>query len=153
MNKPLPTYPTSAVQRMIQRIMRTPVRRPGAEEGFTLLEVIVALSILIIGIVAIMQLFPQSLLQARIAAERTITAELANSVLGQIRASSAEALFTNKIPSSFLSVYNMYGLYSGYNTTIERLNGASDVFLHRVTFTVTFPDGREETFVTYVAQQ
>lgn len=121
--------------------------------GFTLLEVVVALSILIVGIVAIMQLFPQSLLQARVAAERTVTAELANSVLGQIRASSAEALYQNKIPSTFLSVYNQYGLYSGFNTTVERMNGAGDVFLQRVTLTVTFPDGREETFVTYVAQQ
>ncbi len=130
------------------------VRSPrGDDSGFTLLEVVVALSILIVGIVGIMQLFPQSLLNARVAAERSITAELANSVMGQIRASSAEALFKNRIPSSFLSVYGLYGLYSGYNTTVERLNGASDVFLQRVTFTVSFPDGREETFVTYVAQQ
>jgi Tfp pilus assembly protein PilV len=138
---------------MMRRTLNRQRAPRNGEAGFTLLEVVVALSILIIGIIAIMQLFPQSLLQARVAAERTVTAELANSVLGQIRASSAEALYQNKIPDTFLSVYNMYGLYSGYNTTVERLNGASDVFLQRVTFTVTFPDGRVESFVTYVAQQ
>ena len=115
--------------------------------------VITLAAILIIGIVAIMQLFPRSLLQARVAAERTITAELANSILGQIRASSAEALFKNKIPGGFLSVYGVHGLYNGFNTTVERLNGASEIFLQRVTFTVTFPDGRTESFVTYVARQ
>jgi len=124
--------------------------------GFTLLEVIVALTILVIGIVAIMQLFPNSLLQARMAAERTVTAELANSVLGQVKASGAEALFDGRVPPNLLSVeeiYGAYGLYQGYTTTIQRLNGASEVFLQRVTFTVTFHDGRQETFVTYVADQ
>ena len=115
----------------------------------------------------VMQFFPASLTNARIAAERTVTAELANSVLGQIRASSAEALFQGKTPLNLLSsagrVYNIYGqftnivrtggLYEGFTTTIQRLNGGAGEFLQKVTFTVTFADGRQETYVTYVARQ
>ena len=123
------------------------------KEGFTLLEVLIAMGILLIGIVSIMQLFPNSLMQARMANERTITAELANSVLGQIRASSAEALFNSRIPRSLLAVYGVYGLYDGYSTSVRRLNGAGDTFLQRVTFTVTFADGREESYTTFVAKQ
>ncbi len=121
--------------------------------GFTLLEVLIALAILMVGIVAIMQLFPRSLLQARVAAERTITAELANSVLGQIRASSAKALFDKRVPGQLLSAYTVYGLYDGYTTTVQRLNGSGNTYLQRVTFSVTFPDGRIEQYVTYVAEQ
>ncbi len=124
-----------------------------SKHGFTLLEVLIALAILIIGIVAVMQLFPRSLLNARVAAERTVTAELANSVMGQIRASSAEALFGGRLPDGLLSVYSSYGLYSAYTTTVQRLNGSGDTFLQQVTFTVTFADGREEQFTTYVARQ
>lgn len=131
--------------------MKFSIRR--RQEGFTLLEVLIALAILIIGIVAVMQLFPSSLLQARIAAERSITAELANSVIGQVRAASAEALYKNAIPPGLLAVHGSYGLYDGYTTSTNRLGGASEVYLQRVTFTVRFPEGRRETFVTYMAQQ
>ena len=131
--------------------MKYPNRK--RQEGFTLLEVLIALAILIVGIVAIMQLFPSSLLQARIAAEKTITAELANSVVGQIRAASAEALYKDALPPGMLAVYGALGLYDGYTTTVDRLGGASEVYLQRVTFTVQFPEGRRESFVTYMAQQ
>ena len=141
---------------MIHRSKNSRAKRRDARrgrEGFTLLEVLIAMGILLIGIVSIMQLFPHSLMQARMANERTVTAELANSVLGQIRASSAEALFNSRIPGSLLTVYGAYGLYDGYTTSVRRLNGGMDVFLQRVTFTVTFADGREESYTTFVAQQ
>lgn len=120
--------------------------------GFTLLEVIIAMGILIIGIMAVMQLIPSSLLQQRMAQERTITAELANSVMGQLRASGGRALFRGNIPSSILTVYDVYGLYDSYTTNIDHMTGSAEVFLQRVTFTVALPDGREETFVTFVSQ-
>lgn len=123
------------------------------QEGFTLLEVLIALAILIIGIMSIMQLFPNSLLQARIAAERSITAELANSKMGAIRAASAEALYQNALPPGIIAAYGSYGLYEGYTTSVSRLSGASEVFLQRITFSVAFPEGRRQSFVTYVAQQ
>ncbi len=128
-------------------------RRRG-QEGFTLLEVLIAIAILLVGIVSVVSLFPNSLMQARIANERTITAVLANSVLGQIRASSAEALFKSRIPDDLLlPVFSSHGLYYGYTTSVRRLNGAADTFLQRVTFTVSFADGRTESYTTFVAQQ
>ena len=128
-------------------------RTANTRAGFTLLEVLIAIAILVIGITAVMQLFPASLLQARMAAERTVTSELTNSVLGQVRASGAAALFYRRIPPQLLQLQGQEGLYSGYSATIQRLAGASDMYLQRVTFTVNFTDDRSDTFVTYVAQQ
>ena len=124
-----------------------------ANQGFTLLEVLIALGILTIGVVAVMQIFPASLLQARIASERTITAELANSKLGHIRANSAAALFYNQVPDKLVrlsDIYNEY-IYDGYDSSVDLVNAGQ--FLQRVTFTVELADGRQETFVTYVARQ
>ena len=122
-------------------------------EGFTLLEVLVALGIMVVGIVAVMQLFPTSLLQARKAAELTIAAQLANSKMSLMRASGATALFYGNMEGVLNAVYNQYGLYNGYSTSVQRLEGGSQVGLQRVTFTVTMPDERQATFVTYVARQ
>lgn len=128
-------------------------------QGFTLLEVLIALAILVGSIVAVMQLFPRSLLQARMAAERTVTAELANSVLGQIRATGAEAVYNRQLPRALLTmdaiytVEGTYGLYHNYSTTVQRLNGASETFLQRITFVVDMPDGRQEKFTTFVSKQ
>ncbi len=139
----------------------TTTRERGA---FTLLEVLVALTVLIVGIVAVMQLFPASLIQARMAAERTISAELANSHLDEIRASGASELFNGNLPRGLLAsvaaasgIYEEYetgsALYEDFSASVARLRGAAEVYLQRVTFTVTLPDGREETFVTFVAKQ
>ena len=121
-------------------------------DGFTLLEVLVALAILAVGMLAIMELFPASLISARRAAERTITSQTAHSVLGQIRASSAEALFRDQIPLELLNLERANRLY-GFNTTVQRLNGAAEVYLQRVTFTVTFADGRREAFSTFITRR
>lgn len=127
------------------------------QKGFTLLEVLIALAILGLAIVAIFRLFPASLQQARIAAERTVIAELASSRLGQVRAAGAEYLLQG--PPSFLNattaseVYASGALYDGYYSSIQRMPGSDETYLQRVTFTVNLPDGRHETFVTYVAKQ
>jgi prepilin-type N-terminal cleavage/methylation domain-containing protein len=120
--------------------------------GFTLLEVLVALFILLFGIVAVMQFFPVSLLQARTAAERTVSSQAADSVLGQIRQFGAASLFNDQLPRTLLHFDRADGIY-GYDTTIQRLNAPANVSFQRVTLTVTLPNGRQQTFVTYVSEQ
>lgn len=66
-------------------------------DGFTLLEVLVAMFILIVGIIAVMQMLPTSLLQARMAAERSVGAQIARNVLGSIRAADAESITTGAL--------------------------------------------------------
>ena len=131
--------------------------------GFTLLEVMVALTILGVGIIAIMQLFPTSLRQSRIAAERTTVASLARTELGRVRAGGvfnqgSEEEFVQYIqrwatrnPMRTLNeAQRAYALYEGWRSSVERVQDTVNLF--RVTFSVEMSDGREETFVTYVTE-
>lgn len=122
--------------------------------GFTLLEVIVALTILAVGIIAIMQLFPTSLRQTRVAAERTTVASLARSELGRVRAGGVgEALNEWAVQNALKTLteaQRSYALYDSWRSTVQRVGG--DVDLFRITFSVRMFDGREEQFVTYVTE-
>ena len=76
------------------------MRRAIPESGFTLLEVVIALTILAVGIMAVMSLFPASLAQQRVAAERTVIAALARTQLSEVRSGGAGAsLSIGSIPS------------------------------------------------------
>ena len=130
--------------------------------GFTLVEVLIAMAIIIVGIVAVMRFFPLGLRQARIAQERTLAAEMADDHLGRLRFGGARNLMQTDglegilLTSDFFSAANVgagaasYQVYNGYETSLQRLHGADEVFLQRVTFTVDMNDGRREQFVTYI---
>jgi len=122
--------------------------------GFTLVEVIVALTILTVGIVAIMQLFPASMSQSRVAAERTVVASLAKTELGKVRAGGVGQQLQSWIAENALktltTAQQAYALYEGWRASVQRIGG--DVDLYRVTFSVRMFDGRDEEFVTYITQ-
>jgi prepilin-type N-terminal cleavage/methylation domain-containing protein len=123
--------------------------------GFTLLEVLVALAILGVGIIAAMQLFPMSLRQSRMAAERTAAANLANSELSRLRGLDVGGNFESWLSRNTLqpltSIQQTYALYNGWYTSIQRMGGDTDTY--RVTFSVQMMDGRREIFVTYVTRR
>lgn len=127
-------------------------RRKSSRGGFTLLEVLIALAILLTAIIAVLLVFPTSLLQARQAVERSITAQTADSVIGEIRSSSAEALFFDRVRKELLTQQQAEQIYT-FTTTVQRLHGASNIYLQRITLNIRFTDERQETFVTYVTRQ
>lgn len=123
--------------------------------GFTLIEVLIALAILGVGIVAIMQLFPASLRQTRLAAERTIVTNLATSQLSRLQSGDLRTNLSAWLQENTLHdlerIERIYALYEGWQTTVHRVPGGPDTY--RVTFTVELANGRQETFVTYVTQR
>lgn len=123
-----------------------------SQKGFTLLEVLVALAILLIGIGTVMQIMPISLLYARSAAEQTVASQAADSVVGQLRQMGAAALFYDEVPKNLVSFEKASGFY-GYATTFQQISGSTESFLQKVTFTVTLPNDKQQQFVTYIAQQ
>lgn len=121
--------------------------------GFTLVEVLVALTILSIGIIAIMRLFPESIRQTKLAAERQQVAFLAKTELGQLRAGGVGPRLSEwTLNNAFRNVADgALGMYKSWTSTVKRVS--SEVDLYRVTFNVEMFDGRRERFVTYVTQQ
>jgi prepilin-type N-terminal cleavage/methylation domain-containing protein len=136
------------------------------QRGYSLLEVLIALAILMIGIIAVYRLFPMSMRSARMAEEKIVASELANSRLARLRASGglgpvltayteAGALYPDEHYTQLLlaAAGDAYSMYSGYATTLQRLRGANEVYFQRALFSIQMPDGRNETFVTYVVEQ
>lgn len=70
----------------------TPMLTRTHTQGFTLIEVLVSMFILVIGIIGVMQMLPSSILQARMAAERSVGSQVARNVLGSVRAADAESI-------------------------------------------------------------
>jgi prepilin-type N-terminal cleavage/methylation domain-containing protein len=131
------------------------------ERGFSPIEVLVAMAILAIGIIAIMRLFPSGLRASRVAQERTIAAELADANLGRLRMTGASNVLGMSKASAIYSMATASGIYldgrvdttgaiDGHSTVVTRVAGPLEETRLRVVFSVDFPDGRRENFVTYV---
>lgn len=131
--------------------------------GFTLLEVLVALVILAVGIIGVVRLFPLSMRQSQIAAERTTVASLARSELGRIRAggvyqSDFQSWIRDWAEDNALRTIDeatrAYTLYDSWRASVQRIGSrfGDGIDLFRITFSVKMFDGREETFVTYVTE-
>jgi type IV pilus modification protein PilV len=122
--------------------------------GFTLIEVLVAVAILGVGILAVMGLFPQSLRAARAAAERNAAATAAGSELSRLRAldnvSEMRAWINKNTMDGLTAAESVYAIYAGTKASVTRLPGTQDVF--RVTYRVKMTDGRYESYVTYVTE-
>lgn len=125
------------------------------KQGFTLLEVLIAVGILGIGIIAVMGLFPNSLRHARAAAERNAATTAASSELGRLRAlnntSDIRTWIANSPIKNVDAVHDAYALYDAYGATVTRFPGTDELF--RVTYRVKMSDGRYESYVTYVTEQ
>ncbi|MBW7863176.1 MAG: prepilin-type N-terminal cleavage/methylation domain-containing protein [Candidatus Hydrogenedentes bacterium] len=124
--------------------------------GFTLLEVVIALTILAVGIMAVMALFPASLTQQRVAAERTVIASLARTQLSEVRTGGMGASLSEWIRGNAYRVVDAaargYTLYDSWRASATRVGGPG-VELYRVVFSVRLNNGREEEFVTYVTDR
>ncbi|MGI6458793.1 MAG: type IV pilus modification PilV family protein [Candidatus Hydrogenedentales bacterium] len=135
------------------------------QNGYSLLEVLIALSIMMIGIGGVYRLFPMSMQAARLADEKIVSSELASSRLGRLRSSGVQGVMLNfrtspdawDVDEHYTKVLSAadqaHASYEGYTTILQRLQGARDVYYQRALFTVRMSDGRDETFVTYIVEQ
>lgn len=132
--------------------------------GFSPVEVLIAMGILAIGIMAVVRLFPAGLAFARQAQEKTIASELAQNSITRMRMSGASNLLgvaqAGSLYGNVAAANAQYlgadgrvdatNIIDGYSAAIRRVNGSGEKALVRVTFSVDMADGRRENFVTYV---
>jgi len=141
----------------LQRQVRSQVQlgnEVGDSRGFSLLEILVACTILAIGFIALVRIFPIALLQTQIVAERTEVSSLARSRAGMLRSSGVGDAFDKWAKDNMMKALTdserAYALYTGWTSSVQRMGGLTP--LYRVTFTVQMLDGGEESFVTYVTE-
>lgn len=129
--------------------------RKGSREGFTLLEVVVALAILAGGIVAIMTLFPTALYRQQQASERSTIASLARAKLSEVRVFGPGQASTAWLEQNALHLIEQsaraYTVYDSWRANV--LADAGMPGLYRVTFVVRLNNGQTEEFVTYVTER
>jgi Tfp pilus assembly protein PilV len=127
--------------------------------GYTFIEMLIAMTILIVGIVAIMRMLPIALREAHLAGEKSVAAQFADAQLGLTRSVGADAVqyFPDSYPQAvrhtLVGMDQINAMYTAYQSDTQRMRGADETFLQRVVFSVEMPDGRRETFVTYVTRQ
>lgn len=140
------------------------VKQLRQNEGFSPVEVLIAMGILAIGIMAVVRLFPAGLAFSRQAQEKTIAAELAENSIARMRMAGAGNLLavaqSGALYGGIAAANAQYlgmgtrvdtgNIVSGYTSAIRRVNGSGEQALVRVTFSVDMADGRRENFVTYV---
>jgi len=136
-------------------------------KGYSLLEVLVAMAILMIGIIGTFRIFPMAMRQTRQADEIIQAGELAASRLDQLRMVGATEIkkYDYNDPASVFWNYSFTDgnpevnspevdfICESYATSIQRTEGPSNINLQRAVFSVRMKDGRDETFVTYIVEQ
>jgi prepilin-type N-terminal cleavage/methylation domain-containing protein len=128
-----------------------------AHSGYSLLELLIALSILAIGLIGSMKLFTQSLENIQVANERTTVAEIARSTMARTRSAGAKDLLVyrprNVTVDAEKDNSDDQAYYNKWNLHVGQAGGGGEVFLQRMTLSFEFPDGRTQSYVTYVARQ
>ncbi len=113
-------------------LMRQSGNKQNHKAGMTLIEVLASMTILLIGLLALVTLFPQGMKSAQIAKDLTIASLLAQQKLEDIK--REEALW----PVGTTAGPTPYVLETGYQWQVSVINaGGSD---RLVTVTVTWRD-------------
>lgn len=119
------------------------------KKGFSLVEVLIAVAILLLGILSIMMLILHAERTNLIAQQKTIAGLIARSQSSQLHAAPLEALPDWFEANSLKLLDTPDGLCRGWVTNVQAVSPEAKLF--RVTLYLTMENGDVEEFVTYVA--
>jgi prepilin-type N-terminal cleavage/methylation domain-containing protein len=131
--------------------------RKSKTDGFTLIEVLIAMVILGIGILGVTILFPAALRDTQRASSMTVAAMYADSVIDILRAQGYRSIATMWPISQQVNILTradeVYRLYDNPDVRIIYLVSSVNDLYATVVVKIPFPDGRTEEYVSYIARQ
>jgi prepilin-type N-terminal cleavage/methylation domain-containing protein len=131
--------------------------RKSKADGFTLIEVLIAMVILGIGILGVTILFPAALRDTQRASGTTVAAMYADSVIDVLRAQGYRSIATVWPFSQRIDLLRradeVYRLYDDADVRIIYLVSSINDLYATVVVKIPFPDGRTEEYVSYIARQ
>lgn len=123
--------------------------------GFTIVEVVVAISILIIGILAIVQLFPEGLRVGRISKQMSVANNLAQAKIEEVIAKHYDDIGTGiienraKVDSNPESQFYIYERQTEVDLVDANLNNSSeDIGLKKITISIWWQEKDHEKNIT-----
>ena len=123
--------------------------------GFTLIEILVSLTIFVIGIVLVFPIFSGSLKTLKSNDYKLIVANLAESKLAEIKSAGFDSSVTNTAQTAFAAPYDDYS-YELRWTNLANDIASSNVVLQEVELIIYWKDGarqRQESFKTYLSKK
>ena len=125
------------------------------KQGFSLLELIIAIAVLAIGLVGILQIFPIGLKASQRAGMMTKASFLAQNKIEDVKLAGFDAIteLPPKIPLSGKDGDFEWAVKID-NISLEGVESSDD--MRKVTATLTWPEGnttRSKDFITYVTKQ
>ncbi len=124
--------------------------------GFSLLETLVALTILATGLVSIMLLFPIALERQRVNTLRTITTTTAQTQMSRLHGGDTDIAFHDWLSENRLKTLSPDDIESQYVeawVVSSQSAGELNQGLYRVTLELRLWDGRKEYYSTYVTDR
>jgi len=122
------------------------------KSGLTLIEVLLAMSILTIGILAVIQLFPLGLNMSRLNKNETIAINLAQAKMEEIRANSYDDIINedkNRISTNPDNPYYNFKRQTEVTFVNENLETVeSDSGLKKITVSIYWPEQGEEKSIS-----
>ena len=116
-----------------------------SKKGFSLLEILIALAVMLVGIVGVMSLFPVGLRASKVAENYTLAAILAQQKIDEAKLTGFASL-GDVVDTPFLSPDNNFSWAQIVSTPLSNLK--------QITITIRWSDlgsTRKEDFVTYRA--
>lgn len=122
--------------------------------GFTIVEVIVAITVLVVGVLAVATFFANSAKLSHLASDESIASNLAQGYIDKDLSLSYDEVLTGVSPLARVSTDSNNPFYNFYEQTTvtlidENLNPtSSDVGLKNISVTISYQEGNDNKNVT-----
>lgn len=131
-------------------------RPPMKKNGFTLIEVLISLTVFVIGIVLLFPLFSGGLETLGTIDAQTTVANLARAKMAEIETIGFQSVPSNIARTSFPDPYAEYDYQIQWRSILKDVAASTNTVLFEAELTIFWPHGggeKSQTFITYLSRQ